>query len=684
MRMLQIFFGALGETWEREQRDALFLILAVLFTLIPHAQHLPLWVTITMLSLLGYRVVLTIQGRPLPSKWVLIPLALVLWILLLLQFHTILGRDAGIALLTLLMSLKLLEMQARRDVFVVLYLSFFLIITHFLYDQSILTAVFMLCALVTILLAQINLHFIKYEPPFTKKILRVGIILAQAAPLMIAMFLFFPRVAGPLWGLPKDAYIGKTGLSETMELGSLSQLVQSGELAFRVLFQGTAPPNAQRYWRGPVLDRFDGRVWYRSPAKAIDPSDLTRVNQNTFKALSLDYIVTLEPHNKPWVFALEMPLQLPIIDQHIIHLTTKMELISEQSIIQRVRYRTRSQPMLAWRQETTATYLQQQTQLPSGYNPRTLALAARWHEQDADPVHLLQRIQAYFKSQPFYYSLNPPVLGQQSIDEFLFNTRTGFCEHYASSFVVLARALGIPARVVTGYQGGEINPVDGFMMVRQSDAHAWAEVWLESYGWLQVDPTAWVAPYRIEQGIAPSLGDNSALPLFVRADVGWIKRFRFGLEAFNNAWNQWVLSFDNERQRSLLQQLGFALPDWRDLVLMLLTVVVILFVLTSLSLWWRYTKTDQLTRLYTRYCAIIAAQGIKREPYEGVMTYVQRIMQHTTGGQITGKHWPTEQLHLIQQGASLYADLRYQALNRNDYRKKMNQFIVCIRVLSYS
>jgi hypothetical protein len=278
------------------------------------------------------------------------------------------------------------------------------------------------------------------------------------------------------------------------------------------------------------------------------------------------------------------------------------------------------------------------------------------------------------------------------VDDFLFNTRSGFCEYYASSFVVLMRALEIPARVVTGYQGGEMNPVDGYMSIRQSDAHAWAEVWLPEQGWVRVDPTAWVAPNRIERGIAPSLPDNSPLPIMIRVDSDWLRNLRFNWEAINNTWNQWVLTFNSERQRDLLQRLGWSTPDWRSLILLLLVIAVITLTFIATILWLRHVRIDPLTRLYSRYCTLIAARGVERQVHEGALAFAKRALQQLereqkqdrTGNKNSRRHNESKIVRLIKHGALLYTDLRYRQLGKADYQHKFKLLKACVDALSRS
>ncbi len=688
MRALGILFGRLGADWEREQRDTLFLLVALFFCWIAHAQHLPLWVTGSAFALMGYRAWLTVQGQALPSRWLLWLLAIALGLALLTQFRTLFGRDAGVAALVMLLALKLLEMRARRDVFVVLFIGFFLILTNFLYSQSIPVAGLMVCALLTILLAQINLQFVHVEPPFAVKLKLAGSLLVQAVPLMLVLFVLFPRISGPLWALPKDANSGKTGLSDTMVPGSVSELALSGELAFRVDFDQAPPASAKLYWRGPVLQEFDGRSWRRAESMQGQPAGELKIMMPV-NAATVDYAVTLEAHQKPWIFVLEAPVLVPTIAQggYEVHLGADLQLTANRAVTERLRYRARSQLNFTWFDHMTAAQREALTDLPFGYNPRTLALAAQWQQelqgsqgQDRAAEKLLQRAVQFYTSRPFRYSLRPPPLGQHSVDEFLFDTQSGFCEHYASSFVVLMRALGVPARVVTGYQGGEINPVDGGVSVRQSDAHAWVEVWLAQRGWVRIDPTALVAPGRIERGIAASVQDGAALPFLMRADSNWLRQLRFNWEAVNNSWNQWVLSFNSERQRDLLQRLGMPQPDWRMLGVLLLTAAGVALGAVALLLWLRERKVDPLARLYSRYCVLVAQRGIERLAHEGALDFARRALRQLQQEQTLA----VRQMRLIELGALLYASLRYQPLGRSEYQRKYKQLKACIVALSRS
>ncbi len=614
----------------RDKADTLLLLLACLLVLAPQAGHLPWWTTALCALLLLWRGWLTVRGNRLPSHWLLLPLAALAMLGVYAHYRTLLGRDAGVAMLVLLLAFKLLEMRARRDLFVVLFLGLFLLLTNFFYSQTIATAVLTVVALIVILGAQATFQYSGSVPPLARRLQLSITICAMAAPLALLLFVLFPRIQGPLWGLPGDAQAGRSGLSDRMEPGAISRLALSDDIAFRVRFIDPAPAMAQRYWRGPVLGRYDGRSWSAQQPLLGDRQPLL------FRAhgMPLRYQVTLEPNGQRWLLALEMPLAAPALTGNPVRVSANRELLAARPISQRVRYDAVSYADFELEPTESPLQLQAWLQLPPGRNPRTLEFAQNLRRQSNDEVRLVRRVLAYFRSQPFRYTLNPPLLGADGIDEFLFSTRAGFCEHYAGAFVVLMRAMDIPARVVTGYQGGEINPVDGLLTVRQSDAHAWAEVWLQQRGWTRVDPTAAVAPNRIEKNLASAL-PPPLLDTFIGSLVNlegsrhsWLvfyQQLRANWDAATNAWNQWVLNYSSETQRSLLQSLGFADPDWRTLTLLLALGASALLALPIVLALRQRRRTDIATALYSALSQRMARHGMARAIHEGPRAYRQRL-----------------------------------------------------------
>lgn len=588
------------------------LIGTILLVGAPHADHLPLWVSALCLMLLGWRLYLAWSGNPLPPRWLLLGLTVASVCGIALSFRTLFGREVGVTLLILLASLKLLELKSTRDAMVLIYLACFIIITNFFYSQSITTAAFMLLSLLVIFATW--LHLQNPGLPLRPRLRLASMLLLQAIPLMLLLFMFFPRVQGPLWGLPQDAYAA-SGLSDSMSPGSISQLTLSDAVAFRVSFAGRPPP--QRYWRGPVLWDYDGSTWSRGRPATRQPPQLSDL------AEPLDYSVTLEPHNKPWLFALELPTQLSIPAWF----TSDFQLLNPAPVNTRLRYDVRSHLSYRANPEETAAQLRRALALPAGYNPRARALAARWQAQYRSPEAILRAALDYYHQNGFRYTLEPPLLGRDAMDDFLFTTRRGFCEHYASSFVFLMRAAGIPARVVTGYLGGSFNELGGYYIVRQSDAHAWAEVWLEQRGWLRVDPTSAIAPDRIENGLAAALPDNAALPFLLRTQSPLLHRLRMNLDALTNQWNQWVLGYDTERQFAFLTRLGMENITWQRLAIHLLTGLgLVLSLLAWLALRQLYPKQhDAAQKIWLALCRKLALQGWPRAAHEGPQDYVARL-----------------------------------------------------------
>lgn len=607
-------------TAARERRDLLVLLAALGFVVLPHFGHLPWWASALLLVLWFWRLWLVIAQRPLPGRFAMLPLLLAAATAVWLEHGTLLGRDAGVTFLLMLLALKLLEMRAKRDIFVVVFLAFFILLTQFLFGQGIPVAVMTLAAVLLLFFVLVSVNLAEGDLPARRKFALVGLVLLKALPLTAALFLLFPRITTPLWGLPGEAAAGRTGLSSTMTPGAIGRLLESDEIAFRVLFDDAVPASDRLYWRGPVLGLFNGRTW-----APLQPSPLTVPLQASIDpSRSVSYTVTLEPHRRDWLFALELPVGFDGVRDLGGRLQPDGQLLASRLINERVRYRMQSAPEFRIGANETSLSLQEWLQLPPGFNPRTLELANELRQtvpgalqtRASDPA-LVDAVLQRFRQQNYVYTLTPPVLGRHSVDEFLFDTRAGFCEHYASAFVVLMRALDIPARVVTGYQGGEFNPVDGFVSVRQSDAHAWAEVWLPQRGWVRVDPTAAVAPERVQRGGRRAEGAATvANPVFGERTFDVLRALRFQWEALENGWNQWVLSYTPERQRELLRRFGL-LPDTQTLLLAFAIVVcVILGLLAAVSLRHR-TRRDRLGELLALLRARLATTGLPVPPHLG-------------------------------------------------------------------
>ena len=641
-------------------RQAWWLFAAALLTFAPLVPLLPEWVSAMTGLTLFWRGMLLWRQAALPSRWLLVFIGVAGAAGIALHFRILFGRDPGVALLVVLFSLKLLEMHNQRDGFAVVMLGFFMSLTQFFYSQEILNAVLTMAGVVLTTAALVVLNH--QRQPTGRALKLSGLMLIQAIPFMLLLFVLFPRVQGPLWGLPIDASRGLTGLSENMAPGSISLLSRSESIAFRVQFTGAysvnPPPQATLYWRGPVLSHFDGQTWkggniFVSNRLPYQPS-----------GAAIDYVVTLEPHFKPWLFALEFPVTIP--PEGLI--ASDYQLLAKLPVRTRMRYEMRSHPGIQIGEQDAPAILREALQLPAKSNPRARALATRWRtDSGRDDQSIVNAMLDYYRKQAFFYTLTPPpLMSENSVDEFLFDSRRGFCEHFSAGFVFLMRAAGIPARVVTGYQGGERNPVDGTLIVRQSDAHAWAEVWLQGRGWTRVDPTAAVAPSRIETNLANALPAEDERPYWTRREFLWIMQVRFRWDALVNVWNQWVLGYNPQRQRDLLARLGMRSPDWRQMtvVLSLLSGALLL----GYTVWAVYQRRRLGPALaeWNRLSRLLARHGLRRMPWEGPRDYAGRIA-------VTLPRGKSALAAEASRVAEIYARLRYAAVDRKLARELLQE-----------
>lgn len=596
-----------------ERERAVWLAASAALTLAPHAANLPSWLSAFAALMLLWQCWIVLHGLRLPPRWLLLVAVVVAVGGVLVTFRSPVGKDPGVALLAVFLALKLLEARSPRDGYVVVLLCYFMQLAQFFTNQSIATAGLTLLGtlVTTAALTTLNTNLLA-----TRERLRLSaLMLVQAIPFMLILFVLFPRVDGPLWGMPADAFGGSSGLSDTMTPGSISELSLSGAIAFRVRFDGFTPPAAQRYWRGPVMNDFDGQTWRVATARM-----LTRVPYR-LSGPRTSYELTLEANNRPWLFALELPGNTP--DNAM--LMSDFQLISRTPVRSRMRYSLSAYTAIRPGLAEDPFVLQAAQRLPADFNPRTHALAQTLRAANADTPALIAAALSHYSRTKFTYTLEPPLLGRNSVDEFLFDTQRGFCEHFASSFVVLMRAAGVPARVVTGYQGGEINPVDGYLEVRQSDAHAWAEVWVADKGWVRVDPTATVAPSRVQSGLALAIPEGEPLPLALRPAFSWMREARYRLDAINNTWNQWVLGYNPQRQRELLQNLGMQSADWHAMTVAM-SVLCGLFML-AFAAWAlaQRARLDPLQRAWDRLSQKLAPAGLARKAWEGPLDYADRV-----------------------------------------------------------
>ncbi len=599
----------------RESRDTLFLLAVIGWIALLQTPHLPLWCALFTGALLLGRAWLTVTQRPLPGRLWRIALLLGTLGATYLSHRTLLGRDAGVTLIVVLLALKTLELRARRDAFVVFFLGFFTLLTHFFYSQSLATAAGILLALLGLLAALVNAHMPVGRPGLWKTAGWAGGMALLGAPIMLVLFLLFPRMA-PLWGIPSDGMTGRSGLSSSMQVGTIAELALNDAIAFRLRFEGRPPPQSQMYFRGPVLSRLEGREW-----RALRPelASLFGGGQARLEVQGepVRYQVTMEPSSRPWLFVLEATAEAPVVAGHEVFMGDDLQWRTRRPVTDLLRYQATSHPSFLHGPRQATLELQPYLELPPGYNPRTLALAQTLRREMGNPAPrvLVDAVLQRLRTGGYSYTLEPGVYGEHTADEFWFDRRAGFCEHIASSFAILMRALDIPTRVVTGYQGGETNPVDGYWTVRHSDAHAWTEVWLTGEGWVRVDPTTAVAPGRtgsFQRLRAPQGVVGEALLAFNPTLAAQMRAF---WEAMNNRWNQWVLNYTQSRQLDLLKRLGFESPDWSDLVYTLIAVVVLASLGGAGWTLWERRRHDPWLRLLERARRRLRRAGLDLPPH---------------------------------------------------------------------
>ena len=597
----------------RDTRDTLFLLLVIVWILLPQTTSLPVWCSALAGAVLLWRGWLALQSKALPGKWWLLAILAVTLGATLMTYKTLLGRDAGVTLLVVLLSLKTLELRGRRDAFVVFFLGFFCMLANFFYSQSLLTALSMVIGLLGLLTALVNAHMPVGKPPLMQAAKTAGWMTLAGAPIMVVLFMLFPRLA-PLWGVPSDAMTGRSGLSAAMQVGTIASLALDDSVALRIRFEGPPPPQRELYFRGPVLSSFDGKEWRSpqgdgfSPRFGLTPSLVV-------SGTATSYEVTMEPTSRPWLFLMEAAASSPEVPGFRASMQPDLQWLVNRPVTELLRYKAQSHGNFTHGPLTNRLGLREFVELPPGFNPRTLAFASQLRADpknvNASNLQLVEIAMNQLRTGGYVYTLEPGVYGANTADEFWFDRKEGFCEHIASSFVILMRALDVPARIVTGYQGGERNGLDGFWVVRQSDAHAWAEVWEQDRGWVRVDPTSAVSPGRtgaFQRLLPPQGAVQKALGGF---NPSLMRQVRAGWEAINNSWNQRILNYTQNRQLDLLKNLGFKSPSWEDLSYLLLGIVVcVSLVGAGWSLWDR-SQHDPWLRLLAKARRKLGAMGIQ-------------------------------------------------------------------------
>jgi protein-glutamine gamma-glutamyltransferase len=592
-----------------------WLLCSLLSVLAIHSLNLPLWVTFIALALGAWRLLIEKKQSALPKMRVLVPITTLICLGLILNFKDSFGRDASVSLLVIMCAMKLLETKTVRDYLLMIAIAYFLVSSTFIFSQTASTFILSLIPL-TLLTATL----IQTSLPHTEKtpfVLRLaGKMLLQSIPLMLVLFVLFPRLPGPIWGISKDAYSGMTGLDDTLEIGDVGNLIRNSSIAFRVQFDSPIPDTHELYWRGPVLWKQQGNKWITSNDPQLPYESLTSASA------PIKYTMTLEPHNRLWMLLLDMPTTLPKTATRRHDFTT----VAQNPVRTRIRYQATSYRRYVLGETLTETQRIFGLQINEQSNPQSRALAKSWSHLNTEEI-ITTALQK-FRQENFIYTLKPPLLSENAIDDFLFNTKKGFCEYYASSFVFLMRAAGVPARIVTGYQGGEVNPKGDYLIVRQSDAHAWAEVWLKDIGWVRVDPTAAVAPERIEQGIDEAITELDELPMFVGKVNPWLKAAYLNWDSLNNNWNQWVLGYDNEKQLDFLNKLTGKDLKLTDIAIGMIAALLSIMLFTAIFiLYQRKAKPSPIERLYQQYLKQLKKQGLSPKTGEAAEDFAQRVAE---------------------------------------------------------
>ncbi|MBS0569740.1 MAG: DUF3488 domain-containing transglutaminase family protein [Proteobacteria bacterium] len=604
----------------------------VLAAVLPHLAHLPWLISGLVLALIALRWLQRGRGGKRLPAWVKLPLVLLFPVLIVLHYGNLFGREPGSALACAMLALKLLETENRRDARAAICFSAFVLMSALLFDTG-LAITLVLCCVLVVLFAALR----ALESPRTQlaaDVRTAAFALVGALPLAMCVFVFFPRLASPLWGAPSDT-TARTGLGERMAPGTMQELLIDDSPAFRVVFDGTPPRRQDLYWRGPVLWYFDGSAWSR-PEWLAAPRDDGEVR---VLGPRIGYEVTLQPSARHWLLALDVPLGAPAGAVR----GADMSLVSRARVDDPTRYRMVSAP--AYELEPTLNPLHRRValQLPPGFDPQARALAQRWHDEFNGNANLIIRAALDQFHEKFTYTLNAPLLGRNSVDDFLFDTQRGFCEHYASAFTFLMRAAGIPARVVTGYQGGYFNRLGAYWVVRQSDAHAWSEVWLEGHGWVRVDPTAAVSPQRVQIGAGAAAGASA--PWY---QARWLMEWRNRLDLVNQLWNDAIVQFNALRQQSLLTPFGINQADYPQLMA---AMVLAASVLLGLFAWWVLRASpragDRLDSAYQLLRRKLARAGASPDATDGPLTLAARMALLLPGDAA------------VQRALAAYVGLRY-------------------------
>lgn len=627
----------------------LLLLVTVGLAIAPHMLRIPLWLPVVAIACVGWRIQVYRERWVFPSRVVRFSMVVTSMVAIFLYYGTVLGPDAGVALLIVAYLLKLLEMYKERDAFLIVILSYFVIATNYLFSTALLSSLYTMAVVLFVTASLVGLNQTTREVKPKRTLVIAAKLFVQAIPIMIVLFVFVPRVS-PMWALNIDNSHAKTGLSDSVSPGDISNLSKSSALAFTVEFFGDKPAQKDLYWRGVTYVDFDGRTWRRNSLDEYNTAESLQKSELVVQPDRFTYRVIMEPNYRHWLFS----LPFSIVNEANVKQTKSLVLARKESVASLVSYDVVSHPKYAYQgRGLDAQEIARNTQLPST-DVRTKRKAKEMYDAvNGDPHAYAESVLRWFNKDNFVYTLKPPLLRVNVVDGFLFSSQQGFCAHYASAYVFMMRAVGIPARMIGGYQGGEYHEA-GHLMVKQYHAHAWTEVWFKDHGWLRVDPTAAVAPERVFSGPDGAVTDDSfstdspLSPLLFRNNA-FVRSLRAKMEYVDFLWSRWVVGYNNSTQTQFLSRWMNDVTPQKMVVVMFVFLCFVMLILTIYILLERSRRRlDPVDRLYLRFADKLASKGFERNSGEGVWSYCERA----------SLFFP-ENANDIRNITQLYDDLRY-------------------------
>ena len=608
------------------------IVLALVVAILPHMVRLPAWIIVWCAAMWGYILVSMRFRWSRPNRTVRIILSVIGIIGLLATYSSRIGPNAYLGLLSVMAALKPFEISIHRDRMITLFLAYFIVITSLFQSESLSITVYMFLSVFVTTGAIIRIN--DSEGHFKSALRLSGIIMAQAIPLMVILFFLFPRIQGSIFGL-SQAPSATSGFSDRLSPGNISRLVENNAIAFRAEFEKGLPRAEALYWRGIVFHEFDGRNWtrpYRVPEVGNMPEGQAPVSCR----------IALEPHGNRWLFALDRPAEDPRRSRmHADYTIRTLRPVNRKKYYEITSF---TQPF-----KDDGWGLEIARQLPANGNPRSRQLAAGFSEDARSADEIVNRTMTYLRTNGFVYTLEPPVLGRNPVDDFLFNSKKGYCEHYASAFAFLMRAAGVPARIVGGYLGGEVNPFGDYLIVSQSDAHAWVEVWTDESGWTRIDPTAAVAPERITEGVSEALAEGE----LSGGRFGWLKQLQYGWDAVSSGWEAWFTGYSHLEQKALLERLGIRMSSWKGPLTVFLFVFGMIFLIVALYVAFQLRpvamEKDRVQICYEKFLRKLERAGIFKPSDKGPVDFASQIA-----------HERPDLKPAVDEIIQLYVGLRYK------------------------